>query len=58
MQKSLGKSSVALLKRRWSDLKNVLNLWLWIMQKSLSKSSVALLKRRGSDLENALDLGL
>ena len=58
MQKSLSKSSVALLKRRGSDLKNALDLGLWIMQKSLNRSSVVILKRRGSDLKNALDLGL
>ena len=46
MKKRLSRSSVALLKRRVSYLKNNLDLGLWIMQKRLSTSSVALLQIR------------
>ena len=52
MQKRLSRSSVALLKRRVSYVKNDCDLGPWIMQKRLSRSSVALLKRRVSYLKN------
>ena len=44
MQKGLSRSSVALLKRKVSYLKNDCDSVFWIMQKRLSRGSVALYK--------------